>query len=227
MGDSSKSHARIHRRQSGLAYAALLAALPGLIFGVDTYLAGFFVLTFAPLTVPPFLRRHPSAFTMTCTATGVVLVAWSVVGVLLGMFLFLPSAVLLLLAAAAGPRRSPGVARVLSWAGGLVFAGVVLGSAMWCRHFSVRAAQAEPHTYQAVVDADWERRVGLGQATERLKTFGAVSVWVSSAGGEDKAYLEVRFSEGLSDVDRAELKGRISELPGVGRVDLCPVRDCG
>lgn len=227
MGDSSKNHTRIHRRQSGLAFAAVLAASPGLVFGLGTALAALFVLTFASVTVPLFMRREPRVFSRSCTVLGLALVAWSVVGVMLGMFLFLPAAVLLMLAAGAGPRRSPGAARLLSAAGGLVLAGVVCGSAMWCWHFYVSPASTRPHTYQAAIDAAWSTWVDPGQVTERLEPFGAVNVWITQDGGSDKAYLEVRFSDSLSDAQRTTLKRQISELPGVGRIALCQVRDCG
>ncbi|MGW3263988.1 hypothetical protein [Streptomyces sp. NPDC001056] len=50
---------------------------------------------------------------------------------------------------------------------------------------------------------------------------------ISQFGGANKAYLEVGFPDSLSDMQRATLEGQMSELPGVGRVALCPVRDCG
>ncbi|GLX49048.1 hypothetical protein Shyhy01_19980 [Streptomyces hygroscopicus subsp. hygroscopicus] len=78
-----------------------------------------------------------------------------------------------------------------------------------------------------MIDATWSTRVDLGQVTERLKPFGAVNVWIIQDGGSDKAYLEVRFPDSLSDVQRTTLKRRISDLPGVGRIALCQVRDCG
>ncbi|MFE7793754.1 hypothetical protein [Streptomyces sp. NPDC057460] len=66
---------------------------------------------------------------------------------------------------------------------------------------------------------------GIGDAQERLRKFGATSVIGTEAGGI--SYLEVRFNDALSEPQRAELKEGIAALPGVSRVELCSVRDCG
>ncbi|WP_431959941.1 hypothetical protein [Actinacidiphila sp. bgisy160] len=96
----------IARRQWVLAMGALAAAVPGLLYGLDSYYGGFFVLTVVPLTLPPLLGRFPRVFAQACVVIALALVAWSVIGAAIAMYLFLPSAALLLLAASAGPRRA-------------------------------------------------------------------------------------------------------------------------
>ncbi|MFE7793755.1 hypothetical protein [Streptomyces sp. NPDC057460] len=104
---------RSHWVQRSLAVGAVLVAVPALLFGLDSYLAALFVLTAMPVTVPIFLQRRPESFNRACAIVGLMLVVWAVLGVLLGMFLFLPSALLLVLAAFADPRRRPVAARVM------------------------------------------------------------------------------------------------------------------
>ncbi|MEU4095580.1 hypothetical protein [Streptomyces sp. NPDC026673] len=132
MGAGPEVQARIERRQLGLSVGAVAAAVPGLLFGLDSYYGGFFILTMLPLTLPPLLGRSPRVFAQACVIIALALVTWSVMGAVPGMYLFLPSAALLLLAAATGPRRSTGTARLLGWAGVLVLAGVAAGTAVWC-----------------------------------------------------------------------------------------------
>ncbi|MGW3246346.1 hypothetical protein [Streptomyces sp. NPDC001070] len=132
MGVAPDAHARVERRQLGLAVGAVAAAVPGLLFGLDSYYGGFFALTVLPLLLPLLLGRFPRVFAQACVIVALALITWSVLGAVLAMFVFLPSAALLLLAAATGPRRRPGTARLLGWAGVLVLAGVAAGTAIWC-----------------------------------------------------------------------------------------------
>lgn len=94
----------IGRRQWVLAVGALAAAVPGLLHGLDSYYGGFFVLTVVPLALPPLLGRFPKVFAQACVVIALALVSWSVIGAVIAMYVFLPSAALLLLAAAAGTR---------------------------------------------------------------------------------------------------------------------------
>ncbi|MDX2702652.1 hypothetical protein PV350_07280 [Streptomyces sp. PA03-6a] len=101
-----QARAGIGRRQWVLAVGALAAAVPGLLFGLDSYYGGFFVLSVVPLALPPLLGRFPRVFAQACVVIALALVTWSVIGAVPAMYVFLPSAALLLLAAAAGPRRA-------------------------------------------------------------------------------------------------------------------------
>ncbi|MFB7289790.1 hypothetical protein [Actinacidiphila glaucinigra] len=96
----------IGRRQWALAVGAPAAAVPGLLHGLDGYYGGFFVLTVVPLALPPLLGRFPKVFAQACVVIALALVSWSVIGAVIAMYVFLPSAALLLLAAAAGPRSA-------------------------------------------------------------------------------------------------------------------------
>lgn len=100
-----ETRTRVGRLQWVLAVGALAAAVPGLLYGVHSYYGGFFVLTVLPLTLPPLLGRFPRVFAQACVVIALALLAWSVIGAQIAMYLFLPSAALLLLAAAARPCR--------------------------------------------------------------------------------------------------------------------------
>ncbi|WP_329188416.1 hypothetical protein [Actinacidiphila glaucinigra] len=93
----------IGRLQWVLAVGAPAAAVPGLLHGLDSHYGGFFVLTVVPLALPPLLGRFPKVFAQACVVIALALVSWSVIGAVIAMYVFLPSAALLLLAAAPGP----------------------------------------------------------------------------------------------------------------------------
>ncbi|MEU1616194.1 hypothetical protein ABZ479_02705 [Streptomyces sp. NPDC005722] len=100
----------IGRRQWVLAVGAAAVAVPGLLHGLDSYYGGFFVMSVVPLALPPLLARFPRVFAQACVVIALALIVWSVIGAAIAMYVFLPSAAFLLLAAAAGPRGS-GVAQ--------------------------------------------------------------------------------------------------------------------
>lgn len=215
---------RVHGLRRALAAGAVIATLPGLLFTLTSYLFPLHILTALPVAVPLFLPRRPTAFTRACAITALFLLAWGLLGFLAGMFVFWPSALLLLLAAFADPGKRPVTAKVMGVAGGLVMGGLLTATALFVWHIHVAPAMAEPHTYRAVTDAD-SFYEGLGTHDAHLKRFGATSV--TGTANEDAHYLDVRFPDDLPEERRATLKREIEQLPGVSRVDLCPVRDCG
>ncbi|MER7108453.1 hypothetical protein [Streptomyces sp. NPDC000229] len=215
---------RVHGLQRALAAGAVIATLPVLLWTLTSYLLPLHVLTAMSVAIPLFLPRRPSTFARASVIVALGLVALGLPGFLFGMFLFWPSALLLLLAAFADPRLRPVSAKIMGTVGGLTAAWFLaaFGSFFW--HFSIAPALAEPHTYRAVSDPD-TFYAELGKHDERLKRLGATSV--TGAASEDLLYLEVRFPDDFSEARRATLKREIEKLPGISRVDLCPVRDCG
>lgn len=95
--------------QSVLVFVAAVTMVPALAIGLPTGLAPVFLLTALPVSVPLLLRNEPRSFVWACLTVGTALLAWAVVGVLLGMFLFLPTALMLLAAAFVDPRTRPSV----------------------------------------------------------------------------------------------------------------------
>ncbi|WP_228973817.1 hypothetical protein [Streptomyces sp. DH12] len=94
---------RVHGIQLFVAVLAALATLPALVLGFDADLGGLFLVTALPVAVPLLLLRHRRAFAWTCALLGFALAVWGFVGAMAGMFFFLPSAVLLMIAPAVGP----------------------------------------------------------------------------------------------------------------------------
>ncbi|MGW6706735.1 hypothetical protein ACWGDE_17840 [Streptomyces sp. NPDC054956] len=104
----------VHPWQLGLVVCAAVTPLvplvmwPTIVFGLATA---------AVVAVPLRFRARPSGFGWATGVVAALLLPWSVLGAMFGMFFFLPSAVQLLLAAGADPRRRPTAAKVMACAG--------------------------------------------------------------------------------------------------------------
>ncbi|MFE9633606.1 hypothetical protein [Streptomyces sp. NPDC006463] len=215
---------RVHKVQRALAAGAVLTAAAPLLWGLGlTHIGALYALTGACVAIPLFLRST-RAFTRGCLIVGIVLIPWGVLGVFIGMFLFWPSALLLLLAALGDPRERPVAALLSGIVGALVTAGAVALTVFCVWHFHIGPSLAQPHSYRAETEPGWFRG-GLGDATERLRPYGATSVYGS--GSDQVSYLEVRFPDDLPEAQRVQLEQQIAQLPGIRRVELCSVRDCG
>ncbi|MGW1467232.1 hypothetical protein ACWCPT_23175 [Streptomyces sp. NPDC002308] len=94
--------------QSVLAFLAAATAILALAVGLPTGLAAIFLLTALPVAVPLMLRNDARPFARASLVVGTGLLTWAVVGVLLGMFLFAPTALMLLAAAFLDPHTRPG-----------------------------------------------------------------------------------------------------------------------
>ncbi|GGU03198.1 hypothetical protein [Streptomyces violascens] len=139
--------------------------------------------------------------------------------------MLLPSAVLLLIAARADPRRRLVEARVLGVAGAFLALGATIGPTVFVWDLVVAPAVAKPHAYRALLDPeDGHYDRGIGDVRELLRGFGATDVGELSGGGI--AFLEVDFPEGLSRQERVRLKEKAAQLPGVEKVELCGASDC-
>ncbi|MBW5481195.1 hypothetical protein [Streptomyces bambusae] len=102
------------RRVSTLQWALMVSAV--VAAGVATalglvlapLLGGFFLFT-ALVTITPLpMRENPKACTRTCFAIGLCLLAWALIGTIIGMFVFLPAALLMLVAPFADRDNRPG-----------------------------------------------------------------------------------------------------------------------
>ncbi|MFJ3881572.1 hypothetical protein ACIPW5_29490 [Streptomyces sp. NPDC090077] len=124
------TRAGIHPWQFGLVLSAVLTPLPVL----TVWFAGSVGLTLAiPTTalvsVPLFLHARPSAFVYVTGSIAALLVLWSFVGAMAGMFLFFPSALQLLLATGADPRERRTAAKIMAGAG-LLLSAVVMAQSL-------------------------------------------------------------------------------------------------
>ncbi|MFE0776027.1 hypothetical protein, partial [Streptomyces sp. NPDC058861] len=97
----------VHPWQFGLVLlAALTPLIPLLSWTDEGYTDLPTVLVTAGLTAVPLLfHARPTGFGRCAAVVSALLLCWSFMGVMIGMLLFLPSALQLLLAAGADPRR--------------------------------------------------------------------------------------------------------------------------
>ncbi|MEU3405595.1 hypothetical protein ABZ766_16885 [Streptomyces sp. NPDC006670] len=103
----------VSARQLGWAVAALTAQTAAAVWWLcltDGFLFDVCAAT-AVVGVLPFLTlRRPKAFARTCLLIGSVLLAWALIGAIVGMFVFIPGALLLITAAFVQPGDRPGTA---------------------------------------------------------------------------------------------------------------------
>ncbi|MET9609034.1 hypothetical protein ABZZ17_28910 [Streptomyces sp. NPDC006512] len=126
-----------HPWQYALAVCAVLAPVPPAL-GSDAFFDGpgyrvACAVTVAVVALPLFLGRRRTSFVRAAAVAGAVLLPWSVLGSLGGMYVFFLSAPLLWLAALADPRRRPVAAAVLAGAGALLVAAIVTVPGFWWR----------------------------------------------------------------------------------------------
>ncbi|MFF1834775.1 hypothetical protein ACFVXE_11290 [Streptomyces sp. NPDC058231] len=73
-----------------------------------TPFVGFVIIAMTAAAIPVAMLDHPKGFAQACLVVGAGLLAWATVGAIMGMFLFLPAAVLFLVAAYADGGNRPG-----------------------------------------------------------------------------------------------------------------------
>ncbi|MEU7075135.1 hypothetical protein AB0B30_19410 [Streptomyces narbonensis] len=117
----------VHPWQFGLV---LLAAMTPLVPLISWSGQGYTILSLAFVTagvtaVPLLLHARPSGFGWCIACVSALLLPWSFVGAMAGMFLFFPSVLQLWLAAGADPRRRPAAAKAMAGAGLLVSVAVL------------------------------------------------------------------------------------------------------
>lgn len=99
-----------------------------IVWFADSGITALAFATAAVVSVPLFLYARPSGFVYVAGTIAALLVLWSFIGAMAGMFLFFPSALQLLLATGADPRERPTAAKVMAGAGLLLSAAVVVQS---------------------------------------------------------------------------------------------------
>ncbi|MFF3216473.1 hypothetical protein ACFYYB_38370 [Streptomyces sp. NPDC002886] len=208
---------------AGIVAAGIAAALG---IAMSQLLGGFFFTTALVTAAPLLMRGAPKAFARTCLLIGTGLIAWSVIGVLIGMFFFLPAAVLLLAAAFVDPGNRPGlrfaVASPLAVLG--AFALIAFPSFFPSDHES--EANEPPPYFSAKLDGDSRyTRQELSEHKERLRQFGATDVEVGqfAEGFRIEVGMPKTFPE---EGGREALKEEISRLPGVSEVRFCTFHTC-
>ncbi|MFJ4336862.1 hypothetical protein [Streptomyces sp. NPDC088915] len=110
VADVTEEGRQVSARQRSWIVAGVAAAGCAVFLGflIGPLLGGHFLIS-GWVTIPPlFLRDQPGACARACLLIGTGLLAWSLIGAVLCMFLFLPAALLLLVAAFVDPGNRPG-----------------------------------------------------------------------------------------------------------------------
>ncbi|MEU6158241.1 hypothetical protein [Streptomyces sp. NPDC047130] len=91
---------------AGAVTAGLTAAFG---FWIAPVLASFFLVSALPAGLPLLLmREHAQACARACLVVGTAMLTWAVIGAVIGMFLFVPTALVLLIAAYVDAGNRPG-----------------------------------------------------------------------------------------------------------------------
>ncbi|MFI6001718.1 hypothetical protein ACIA98_15045 [Streptomyces sp. NPDC051366] len=125
----------VHPWQTKIALAALVLPAPITLTLLGAGAPAFrLVVTLLSFSVPLAFRADRARFMTSCVALGIALAGWSVLGAWEGTLIFFPSALLLLCAAFADPRKYQGPATVvtalaclLAVVPGLFFVGCLAG----------------------------------------------------------------------------------------------------
>ncbi len=206
--------------QWGCALAALVTAGVLTALGLVTPLGGVFLGTAVAIAVPLLpLRDQPKAFARACLVIGVGLLGWALVGAVIGMFLFVPTALLLIGAAFAEPGNRPG-----RW--WVAVTPVAVAAAVAAFYLQPPDADNEPPPYfLATLDSRGVQQAELERRTPDLRERGATRIEVYERAGrlELTVGMPDHFAPGQS---QAQLGEEIRRLPGVVDVQVCNHHTC-
>lgn len=198
----------------------LLVALFLSITGFEFFGSGwvwFQVVFVATATLPLAFVNRPKGFAWTGLLNLVVVFAWTAAGGFFGgTHLYLPSAILLLLAALLSRTWQPKLMNITSSIGFIVGMMVLMGGlgAAWER-------LAPPVGYTAYVE-------GVGRFDHfQDRVFSIESVESISYEGPPTAFIRVYFEPGLTTTEQARVGRDLLAMPEVIRLQFCcyPPRD--
>ncbi|WP_148086916.1 hypothetical protein [Streptomyces sp. PanSC19] len=205
---------------AGVVTAGLAAALGLLIAPLS---GGSFLMTALVAVTPLLMQDHPKACARTCLVIGSALLAWAVIGAVIGMFLFAPAALLLVIAPFVDPGNRHGpwfsaIAPVVTAA-----AIALIASPPGQDH---DPENEPPPSFRATLDStDRFRDRQFNERKERLLDHGATRVEVYEYAG--RLILQVGMPDTFTD-GRTEgaLRDEIAGLPGVVDIRRCTFHTC-
>ncbi|MFG2874651.1 hypothetical protein ACGFYU_06515 [Streptomyces sp. NPDC048337] len=212
-------------RQWAWAVAGVVVAVCVAVYALmfPWHLPGFFVVSAVAAAPPLFLRHRPKAFARVCVAMGVGLLAWGLIGALVGLFLFHPAALLLLVAAFVDAANRPGA----WWPVGTAVTAAAAVTFVFLPNPHLDPDNEPPPSFSATLDsAGRSRDPEFNQRKERLRDFGATRTEVWEVSGQFQLHVGMprNFAEGQS---REALREQIARLPGVVDVRFCTFHTCG
>ncbi|MCX5405877.1 YbaN family protein [Streptomyces sp. NBC_00335] len=204
---------RIHwlqRSMAGLA-ALLMAALTAVC--ATSPLGMVLLLPLVAIASTLFVRERDAFRTLCITVGGLGFL----IGILLATFGFLPvlpSAIVLLLAAWADPRRSTVCASVCAAVSVLVAAVALTAAGSLAYNAWLRPSYA----YSVDVEGRLYTQDGLHEG--ELWEYGVTGIY--ETGLDTGTRLKVTYDESLTGPERAALRAFLEDIPGAG-----PLQDCG
>ncbi|WP_405491114.1 hypothetical protein [Streptomyces sp. NBC_00096] len=209
---------RIHWLQRSMAGVAALLAAAAAAWGTQFPLGIPLLLPFLAVAWTLFVRDR-QAFRSRCLVVGAGVTVAGVLLVCIGMFVMIPSGVILLLARSADPRRRPVLARVyagltVAAAATLVTAGAPLAYDVWLK---------PSHSYSVEISGDLYGTAGADPEAD-LWQYGVTGI--SESGLDSGTRLRVTYDEDLDPAGRAALREALARMPGAGPVKECGRGDC-
>ncbi|MFZ3499022.1 hypothetical protein ACODT5_38395 [Streptomyces sp. 5.8] len=204
---------RPHWLQRSLAGFATLVMAVITAWGSASPSGIVLLLPLAVIALPLFVRER-EAFRVLCLVLGGFGLLLGTLLAVLGLVAVIPSAIVLLLAATADPRRRRVLAGVYAVAALLVTAAVVNGVGSLAYDVWLRPSYA----YSVDVEGRLYTQEGLHEGT--LWEYGVTGVHETPLGSGTR--LKVTYDESLPEPRRAALREVLTAIPGAG-----PLKDCG
>ncbi len=199
---------------SGLGAGLWIAMTQGLLFEIGASTAAVAVVPFV------FLDR-PRAFARACLVIGSALLAWALIGAIIGMFVFVPAALLLLVAAFVQPGSRPG-----AWFGVAVPLAVAVGAGLFVTQPPDPDNEPPPFLHATLDSMDRFHDRDLNVRKERLRDFGAVDAGMVEM-EPGRLVLIVHMPRHFPDGQTQDrLKEQVQGLPGVVDVRVCTFHTC-
>ncbi|MFF5975030.1 hypothetical protein ACFY7C_26340 [Streptomyces sp. NPDC012769] len=205
---------------AGVVTAGLTAAL-GLL--IAPFLGGLFLMTALVTAAPLLMQDHPRICARTCLVIGLGLLAWALIGAVIGMFLFVPAALLLVIAPFVDPgnRPDPWFSAITPVVAAAAFTLIALPPGQ-----GHDPENEPPPSFRAALDStDRFRDRQFNQRKERLWDYGATRVEVYEYAGQ--LILDVGMPETFTGGrTEGDLRDEIADLPGVVDVRRCTYHTC-
>ena len=217
---NAEDHLTLHGWQRALVVAACAVALLGLIWmtGPNVTAAVLAPLVLIP-TAAPLLARRRRSFTILCIVTGVALLVIGVLGIIFGLTIFIPAALLLLIASLTDPREALIRGHAFAATGALL---ATLAAVAWSAAI-YQSNTGYPHTILVQTDAVFWRQPDLNQLINSSGEgigHGATEVSYTGTAGSG-AVIHVSYRVNLSANDLNRLADHLKSLSGVSSVTVC------
>jgi len=206
------------RLEAGLAFLLPTAAAAAWLWINAPYFAGLYLIC-AMLVAVPLLAVTRRAFVILCLIIAALFVPISILGVFLGLFLFFPSAVVVVAAAGLAARRPRArtAARIAAW---LVASSVLAGFGLAFRHHVFAASDIIIVNESAPVDRNSAR---LNSLSDSIYKAGFTSVSVSTWTSDRQLAVD---APGLPERQRQRLLTFVRARPGVVTACWCEGTQC-